>query len=264
MPSILLINPRGHGAYKPNSTSVKKGRKARRKAKRQSKSTTGAPKMAKAKRKTKKRKSAAKTAHRKTRRKYKSVAARKAARRSRRKALNTRPGYYPNPARAHRKHRRSRRRHNPIGGMLGKIPGTSMLMPAATGAVGAVALDIAWAYLPIPDTWKQGNHMPYAVKAVGAVGLTWALGKVVSKQKAQMAGVGMLTVIGYQWLHNLIATNFSTLKLNGMDYYSPGPVSGLSAFQQPMLSAFDSSGNMGEMNAYMNEYDYADQSGGKY
>ena len=185
----------------------------------------------------------------------------KAERRARRRAKNTKKGYYPNPVRKHR--RRSHRRSNPIlGGITRKIPGLGMVVPAATGVAGAVALDVAWAYLPLPANLKTGN-MAFVTKAVGALALTWGLGKVVKKSTAEAAGVGMLTIIGYQWVRGVIASMVPGLKMGEvgeMGYYSPGPVSGLEAYDQPMLAAYDQ-----PMAAYMNEFvsEY-DQSGGKF
>lgn len=118
----------------------------------------------------------------------------------------------------HRKTSRVTRRRNPIrrAGVVNNI-----VMPAVTAASGALALDIAWAHLPLPANIKSGN-LKYAAKALGAVGLSMAAGMVVNKRTADAMGIGALTVVAHQMARDLLSRTVPALKMDGMGYYSAG------------------------------------------
>lgn len=162
-----------------------------------------------------------------------------------------------NPIR--RRQRRTRRR-NPIRrGMINRV-----VMPAVTAATGALALDVAWAYLPLPVQVKTGPFK-YLAKAGGAIGLAWLAEMVVKRQTAEAMGVGALTVVIHQMARELIAQNMPTVRMDGLGYYNAGlPVGGQEANmglyvgnQAPAMPAGD--GGMGlytDMNGYSREGGY--------
>ena len=89
--------------------------------------------------------------------------------------------------------RRARhRRHNPFstGGLK------AVLVPAAYGAAGALAMNIAYGYLSpsLPATLTTG-YVPALVKGAAAVGLGMLIGKFMSRQDGVYATVGGLTVV---------------------------------------------------------------------
>lgn len=127
-----------------------------------------------------------------------------------------------NPRRRHRRHmrhsnpRHHRRRHrNPRFGLRGV---TSYLMPAITGAAGAVLLDVGMAYLPIPDNFKTG-WLGTGAKAAGAVGLGLLAGKFLSRRTGALFTAGALTVIAYQAVRQLAASTIGT-SVKGLSGYT--------------------------------------------
>lgn len=97
-------------------------------------------------------------------------------------------GYARNPIK--------RRRRNPIGRLnLGGIVGNT-IVPAATAATGAIALDIAYNFIPLPENLKSGP-LRHVVKAAGAIGLGIVAGMVVKKETAKQLAAGAMTVVMY-------------------------------------------------------------------
>jgi hypothetical protein len=194
---ILLVNPIGH----------------KRKRKKVS-STKGAPKMAAhRKRRTAAQKAAtarmvaANRARRKNpirskkRRSLRSVAHSAVAHVRRRRRHN--------PIGKTTHHRR--RRRNPIGGLSGGIV-NRMLMPAVTAAGGALALDLAWGYLPIPANLKVGS-LQYVAKAAGAVAIGTLGAKVMKRHTAEAMAVGALTVVFHTAARDLISKMLPSVHL---------------------------------------------------
>jgi hypothetical protein len=91
-----------------------------------------------------------------------------------------------------RRHRGSRRYSNPRFS-LGNI--TGQLVPAAYGAGGALALDLALGYIPLPDMLKTG-YARHATRIVGALGIGWLASKFLRGRGAAV-GQGALTVAMY-------------------------------------------------------------------
>ena len=192
MYEIAVINPRP--------------KKARRKAGRKS----GVRKMAKRKkvargaggRFKKRAKSAAPRKARKARR----VAA-AAPKRRRKRPAGARPatGYVVGSGRIRRyklnpRRRASRRRRSNPRFSLNSI--TSQLAPAAYGAGGAIALDVALGYIPLPPMLKTG-YAKHAVKIVGALGIGMLAGKFLPGN-AKAIGSGALTVAMYGLLKDVL------------------------------------------------------------
>lgn len=226
MGTLLLINPRGHGKVKKSAFGTKKRKTAK---------PRGKPKMAKKRRKAARRTKSksqvrvVRAVRSTTRGKPRTARGRKRAAKAKRLHVK---GYYPNPI---RKARRVKRRRNPIGGLpsLNHIK-NNLVMPALTGAAGAIALDVAWANLPIPANMKTG-YIGDAVKLVGAVALSTLAAKVVSKQAAENMGVGMITVQAYNMGRKLIAANLPGLKMGGMGWVEAGyPVNDMGEYVSGM------------------------------
>ncbi len=139
-----------------------------------------------------------------------------------------------NPMRASRRSHRRHRRSNPFG-----IRGiTHTVMPAAVGATGAIVLDVAYAYAGkyLPASLQTG-FLPVLVKTAGAIGLGFLARKVVSREKANAATLGALTVVAYGALKPLLASFAPTVpglsgyqdfidygsSMNGLGAYLPKP-----------------------------------------
>lgn len=96
--------------------------------------------------------------------------------------------------------RRRARRRNPSS-----LPTTArgfagQLVPALIGGAGALALDVGLAMAPLPVQFKTGLPRT-AVRIVGAIGMGWAVGKLLRKPRlgGQLAA-GALTVVAYDEL----------------------------------------------------------------
>lgn len=114
-------------------------------------------------------------------------ARRKAPSRRRRRRNPSPPGTYVKRA------VRRRRRRNPA--MLNRQTLTDFATAATKGAAGAVALDVALAYVPMPAEWKSGL-IGKLVKGAGAIALG-AVSKnfgLVSSTTARDMTIGALTV----------------------------------------------------------------------
>ena len=143
------------------------------------------------------------------------VAANKSRRRSPRK-----PAYAANPIKRRRRpaslvaKRVTRRRRNPI-----KLPSMSgiggLLKPAMIGAAGAVAVDAAMAYVPLPAVLQTGN-MAIITRGAAAV-LLGTLGRKLIGPSATTMAVGALTVTAYSLTKSLLAQSGFAL-----GYIGPG------------------------------------------
>ncbi len=142
-----------------------------------------------------------------------------------------------NPMRARRHHRKHHRRSNPFS-----MRGIShTIMPAAVGATGAIALDVAYAYAGrfLPAQLQSG-FMPVLVKAAGAIGLGMLARRVVSREKANAATLGALTVVAYGAIKPLIAQFAPTIPgLSGYaDFVNYGTsMSGMGSYMQNFRSS---------------------------
>lgn len=131
----------------------------------------------------------------------------------------------------HRRRRRSFRRsragsvsiQNALGGFV---------MPAATGAAGAIGLDILWGLLPIPANLKTGQLAP-VIKAAGLIGI----GMVAQQTRVlpprfvhEAVGAG-LTVMAYNFIKGIVQQSMPQVALG--EYISGYPELGyVSAGQQ--------------------------------
>lgn len=107
-----------------------------------------------------------------------------------------------------RRRRRTARR-NPIrrsGGLsLRSLTSGSVLkstvMPAALGALGAVALDVAYAYLPIPANLKAGTFA-VPVKAAAILGVGILANRFLPRQRTMINNAvgASLTIMAYNYI----------------------------------------------------------------
>lgn len=107
--------------------------------------------------------------------------------------------------------RMRRRSSKPAG--LGGIKGiTNQLLPAVTAAGGALALDVMWAYVPLPENLKTGP-MRHVVKAAGAIGLGMLAGMVMKKDTANQLATGALTVVLHGAMRDMASRFAPAIKL---------------------------------------------------
>jgi len=116
-----------------------------------------------------------------------------------------------------RRKRRVHKRKNPIfnrsrGVARNENIVDKMLMPAATAAGGAIALDLLWSNLPLPSTVKTGAAQPL-FKALGAVALVKLAKNVTTAKNAERLGLGALTVVMYDVARSTLKKAAPRLKL---------------------------------------------------
>lgn len=191
MSELLLINPRTLGSRRKKMALPKRNSKGQF-----------------TKRRTTRRAPAKVRPYAKSRRTKRAPSSRLVARRKR-NLSHTMRGYYPNP-------RRRSYRRNPINSSV-----LSNVMPALSGAAGAVLLDIAWGYIPIPATLKSGPFQHLA-KAAGAIGLGMAAKMVTSKRNADMLALGALTVVAHAAIKQAVTRFAPNIEMGGtFDYGYP-------------------------------------------
>lgn len=166
---------------------------------------------------------------------------------------------------SHRTKNRFRRRHrsrvqNPfsVRGLTGSV------MPALIGAGGAIATDVAMAYLPLPAQLQSG-WMNILTRAAVAIGVGYAAGAVVNKQIGKEVAAGGLIVVAYGALKQALAPTLgaSIKGLSGLaDFgdYTPSVAggygdtglmtggAGLGAYMRPRMGAY----MQPRLGAYMN------------
>lgn len=154
--------------------------------------------------------------------------------------------YYPNPrkrrsaARVARRVKRHSYRANPAPRSL--MP---MLKDAGIGAVGALAIDVMFGYIPLPLSLKTGK-MNSVAKGAFAVLIGMFGGKILPRGMAGKMAAGSLTVTMHDALK---ATVSSMLPSAHLGYYPGGQVTGnfpaMNASPAPALSEYINPG-MGE------------------
>lgn len=100
-----------------------------------------------------------------------------------------------------------------------------MLMPAVTGAVGAIANDALFTYLPLPAQLKTNGFARYASKGVSAIAMTWLASFVVQRKTAVQLGVGALTCLTAEIARNMLQQAVPALApvaMEGMGLYTMG------------------------------------------
>ena len=100
-----------------------------------------------------------------------------------------------------------------------------LLMPAAVGAVGAVANDALFTYLPLPAQFKTPGFARYASKGASAVIMSFLASFVVTRKTAMQLGVGALTTLTAEIAREFMLRNVPALAptaMEGMGMYTMG------------------------------------------
>lgn len=237
---VLLLNPRRRRRTRNKSGQFVRSKNARRRRRRNPIAALANP--------------------RRRRRRRNPIAALANPRRRRRRR-NPIAAFAANPRRRRRRHfanaRRRRYHRNPIG--LSRRGIMSAILPAATGAGGAILLDLAMNYIPIPEQFNTPLYKGLA-RVAGAFGIGYAAGFVTSKRNAQMITLGALTVVAYGVLRDLVVQNFPQLGLSGITDYDMSNLSLGYVNPAPMVTgasggvgAYMRSNGSAPMGAYMRE-----------
>lgn len=78
-------------------------------------------------------------------------------------------------------------------------------MPAVIGAGGALLLDMAYPYIPIPAGISGNPWGALAIRAAGAVGIGFAVGMVAGRKYGREATIGALLVTAYDGIKGFMA-----------------------------------------------------------
>lgn len=155
-------------------------------------------------------------------------------RRSRSKNPHARRHRARNPFR-HKHHARrarggSRRMRNPFDakGL------TAAIIPAAIGGAGAVGLDIAIAYLPLPASLQSGWGN-YATKIAGSFAVGYLGGMALGREKGHLITAGALTVSLYTIIRALAQQSLGTTVkgLSGLADFRDYRRSAMGAYMDP-------------------------------
>lgn len=125
----------------------------------------------------------------------------------------------------------SRAAGSSIGSFLsGKV------LPGLVGAGGALAIDLAWPHLPIPDSLKAGPLAP-VVRIAGAIGVGMAASAIGGKKFGNEAMGGAIVVTLYDLLKGFIQKDFPSLPMSAfvsgydeLGWISPAQQVGMDAF----------------------------------
>lgn len=192
---------------------------------------------------------------------------RKASRRRARRARVLRIA--ANPKRRRRRARIAKvgRRRRRSGGRLlsgGLVRSTqSLVKHAAYAAVGAIGLDVAWSYLPIPDALRSG-YTRFLAKGAGAVAIGMVAEKFLGRDLGAKFALGAMTVVLHDALREVIATTVPGINLSGSDfpamgYYGSAPAVGeymnVNALPQYYGNGYSQSGNFQGLNEYVSDND---------
>lgn len=80
----------------------------------------------------------------------------------------------------------------------------SVVIPAAQAGAGALALDIAWGYVPVPIEWKTGN-LRHIVKGAGAIVLGMLAQQFMGARVGHNVAMGALTVTFHDAMRDMVA-----------------------------------------------------------
>lgn len=112
---------------------------------------------------------------------------------------------------------------------------SSTLIPASVGAAGALALDMAWGRLPIPDNLKSGPLAPL-VRIAGAVAIGYGVSAIAGKKFGDEAMAGAVTVTLYDLMKSYMAPSVPATPasvsafVDGLGYNTAARGAGLGMF----------------------------------
>jgi hypothetical protein len=101
------------------------------------------------------------------------------------------------------------------------------------GAGGALVLDVAWGYLPIPLTLKTGV-LRHVAKGAGALALGYLANMVTTKSTADQMVRGAMTVVVHGAMREAAQQFMPNVPLDGLGYYSAGMPAGVGAYVDGM------------------------------
>lgn len=162
------------------------------------------------------------------------------------------------PVRRRRASVSRRRRRNPAP-RLNVRSIQSSVMNAVPGAAGALALDVALGFIPIPANFKTGL-LGYGVKGMGAVLIGMLAGNVVKAQTATRMTEGALTVMIHGALKQGVSNFLPNVPMSEyMGYYGAGwdPNYSMGAYLSQPQAAIPEMGpdTSPEMSEYFYDYD---------
>ena len=96
------------------------------------------------------------------------------------------------------------------------------VIPSLQAGAGAVLLDIAWQYTPVPAQIKVGPFR-HVAKGAGAILLGWAVGQVAGRRMGDTMALGALTVTAYNAIRETVQQFAPQIPLG---YYSAGANAG--------------------------------------
>lgn len=129
-----------------------------------------------------------------------------------------------------------------MGSLRGIVKGT--LMPAAIGATGAIALDIAYGYAqPYVPAMFNNKWATLGVKILGALAIGYGASKLLGRERGKIATLGAVTVVGYGALKSALQTALPTVKgLSGyadfVDYNAGRSPPGVGAYMRPAIGFY--------------------------
>ncbi len=100
-----------------------------------------------------------------------------------------------------------------------------LIMPAVTGAVGAIANDALFTYLPLPAQMRTPGFVRYLSKGASAIALTFLASFVVQKRTAMQLGVGALTCLTAEIARTMLqqaVPALAPIAMEGMGLYTMG------------------------------------------
>lgn len=138
-----------------------------------------------------------------------------------------------------------------FGGLVPRNIVGGVLIPAAMGGAGAIAVDLAWGFAPLPANIKTGPLAPVA-KIASAILVGAVASKVAGKAIGEKVTSGYLTVMAYNLLKGVVQRAMPSLPLGD---YDMGYVSPAMQVSQESVGAYLSAPADDSVGAYVNEYD---------
>jgi hypothetical protein len=114
-------------------------------------------------------------------------------------------------------------------GVTGKLKnyGMRLFIPSLIGGAGALALDAAWGYLPVPAAINSNQYLAAGVRLAGAVSIGALVGMVAGKKFGTEVAAGATVVTLYDVVKGWLQTAYPGLPLSmyighGGGRYNPG------------------------------------------
>lgn len=126
-----------------------------------------------------------------------------------------------------------------MGGLSIRSVVHGTVVPAATGAVGGLLLDIVYGKIsPMLPASLQTGLPAFAAKSVAAVGLGMLAGKFVGRDRAKVATIGAVTVLFYGTLKTYLMASVPSLGLSGFqDFVTYSGKPGVGAYMGAYANA---------------------------